>query len=397
MWAQIESNRRRSAVLIVLLAAVLGGLGAAIGYLFSPNGSAAFIGVGVALIVWAVMLMTSLAGGEKILLATAGAREVSAEELPQLHNLVEEMQIASGLSVKPKVYLMDTLSPNAFAVGLKPERSAVAVTSGLMGRLNRDELQAVIAHEIAHLKNRDSMFMTLAGGTVGAVVIIADIFLRGVLYGGGRSRSSKDNQGQAILMVVALVLAILAPVLAQLLYFACSRRREYLADACAAQYTRYPEALASALEKIAKGQTTPLNTSRALTPLFIVPPRAAFGRGGLFSTHPPAEDRIRILRSMGGMASIAAYEQAYQSIHKGKGVIGSSNMADSVDTASRPASALAGPPPIRAMREARDAAHRAQGFKPIDCSCGVRLKVPPDWTESQARCPRCGTHHPVQR
>ncbi|MCX7008783.1 MAG: M48 family metalloprotease [Kiritimatiellaeota bacterium] len=213
MWELIQSNRRKSAALIVILALVLAALGLSIGWSIAGE-EGGFFGVAVAMIIWIVMLLANFAAGESILLAAAGGREVTHNDAPQLFNVVEEMKIASGLPAMPKVYIIDNPAPNAFAVGLNSERAAVAVTSGLLARLTRDELQGVVAHELGHIKNRDTMFMTLAGVTVGAVILLADLYLRGMRFGGGRSRSSSDRgggQAAAIMMVIALVLAILDP------------------------------------------------------------------------------------------------------------------------------------------------------------------------------------------
>ncbi|MFH0878190.1 MAG: M48 family metallopeptidase, partial [Lentisphaerota bacterium] len=324
MWDLIHSNRRKSLIMVTLLAAVLMLMGYAIGGSLDPKAGGVF-GVLVALAVWFIMMAVSLAGGEKILLASAGAREVQHDDAPQLYNIVEEMKIASGLPAMPRVYIIDSEVPNAFAVGLKPERAAVAVTTGLLARLNRDELQGVVAHELGHISNRDTLFMTLGGVTVGAVIILADIYLRGIIYGGGRGRrSSSKGEGQAaaIMAILALVAAVLAPLLAQLLYFACSRRREYLADASAAQFTRFPDGLASALEKISGSQGQALKVNRAVAPMFIVNPLAAAGSASSwFSTHPSTPDRIKVLRGMAKDSSLTAYEESYRALHQ-QGVVG---------------------------------------------------------------------------
>ena len=218
------------------------------------------------------------------------------------------MRIAASLPAMPSVFIIDTPVPNAFAVGLNPERACVAVTVGLLERLNRDELQGVIAHELGHISNRDTLFMTLAGVTLGAIVLLADAGMRMMFWGGGRRRSSsssgKGGGAAAILMIAALVLAILAPILARLLYFACSRQREYLADASAAQYTRYPAGLANALRKIAlqqDPQKIPVN--RVVAPMYAINPLAAAGSASIFGTHPPTEERIRRLMEMQGGAA----------------------------------------------------------------------------------------------
>ncbi|HOW97045.1 MAG TPA: M48 family metallopeptidase [Kiritimatiellia bacterium] len=396
MWETIQSNKRKSAVMIVLLATVLMFVGYALGAALDP--AAGVLGVLAAMVIWVVLTLTAFAGGEKMLLASAGAREVSREQAPQLYNLVEEMKIASGLPAMPRIFIMDSDVPNAFAVGLKPERAAVAVTTGLMARLNRDELQGVIAHEIGHISNRDTLFMTLAGVMVGAIVILADVFRRSLWYGGGRRRSSsssKGGQAQAVIAIVAIVVAILAPILARLLYFACSRKREYLADASSAQFTRYPEGLASALDKISQFKPGALKVNQAVSPMFIINPLAATGGGlSLFSTHPPTADRIRVLRGMGKSASLAAYEEAFRAAHKGSGVIASRDLGASVEAAAREGAAGAADPAAQ-WRSARDLLHQVNRFLVLPCACGLKIKLPPDFKDSSVTCPRCGTKHEV--
>ncbi len=396
MWESIQSNKRKSVALLVLLALVLAALGGAIGYYLQPQypEDGIFYGVLAAMIVWIVMLLISTAGGERILLATAGAREVKHNDAPQLFNIVEEMKIASGLPAMPRVFIIDNHVPNAFAVGLKPERAAVAVTTGLMSKLNRDELQGVIAHEIGHIANRDTLFMTMAGVTVGAVIIIADLFLRGLFYsslaGGRRRSSSRDGgQGQIIILVVSIALAILAPLLAQILYFATSRKREYLADASAAQFTRYPEGLASALEKITAGQSKEYKKSRALAPMYIVNPMAASGKAvGLFSTHPPTEDRIRVLRGMTSGSSLAEYEKVFRTLHKEAGVIGPNNLKASQEKGIRQPQAEIHDPK-KSLRDVKDILHKAAGYGLLTCVCGIKMKIPPNFEHKKVRCPRC--------
>ncbi len=395
MWDLIQANRRKSVLLLVLLATVLVGLGYFAGYFWDPRGGQLF-GVLVALVIWVVMMLSAFGGGERILLATAGAREVKPEDAPQLYNILEEMKIASGLSAMPRLFIIDSAEPNAFAVGLKPERSAVAVTTGLLARLNRDELQGVIGHEVAHINNRDTLFMTLAGVTVGAVVILADLFLRGLWFSSGRRRRSRDEGQLALIMlIIAIVLAILAPLLAQLIYFACSRKREYMADACSAQYTRYPEGLASALEKIASAPLRIREVNRVLAPMYIVNPLAARGRkaAGLFSTHPPVEERIRILRSMGGDSSLAAYEEAYRKLRK-EPLVAAAALRGIQPLETR-AATMEAADERQQWRAARDLLHRVDGYRTIACGCGMRIKVPAGFT-GRLKCPRCGRELPVK-
>lgn len=399
MWEAIQANKRKSALLIMVLASVLLFLGYAIGGSFDPK-SGGVLGVLVAMAVWVVLVLASVGGGEKILLATTGAHEVTHDSAPQVFNIVEEMKIASGLPAMPRVYIIDSDVPNAFAVGLNPKRAAVAVTTGLLARLDRDELQGVIGHEIGHISNRDTLFMTLAGVTMGSIIILADFYLRGMYFGmGNRSRNSSKGGGQAaaIMFVIALLFAILAPILAQLLYFACSRKREYLADASSAQFTRYPEGLASALLKISSFQGKGLKVNKAVAPMFTVNPLSAAGsRSSIFSSHPPTEDRIRVLRGMGKGSSLAAYEEAFRETHKNRSVLGARNLTNSVENGIRePAAAGTKPEAAKQWRSVQDLLHKVNQYATIACACGLNIKLPPAFDQKSVVCPRCGMSHPV--
>jgi heat shock protein HtpX len=228
------------------------------------------------------------------------AKRIEKKDAPQLFNVVEELSIAAGLPM-PAVYVIDDTAPNAFATGRDPEHSSVAITTGLMQKLNRDELQGVMAHELSHVGNRDILFATMVGILVGSIALLSDFFLRSLWLGGGRRRKkSGGGQADAIIMVIGLVFAILAPVFAKLLQLAVSRQREYLADATAAKITRYPEGLASALEKIAGDKEVLEVANRATQHLYIVNPIKPFEKRakGLLSTHPPIEERVARLRAM---------------------------------------------------------------------------------------------------
>jgi len=280
----------------------------------------------------------------------------------------------------------------------------VAITSGLLQKLNRDELQGVIGHEIAHIKNRDVLLMAISGVLLGTIVILAWYATRFMFFGGmGRSRrssSSGGSGGQIIVLVVAIVLIILAPILAQLIYFAISRKREYMADASSALYTRYPEGLASALEKIAASTTQLKSANQATAPMYVMNPFRKEKRpaSNLTSTHPPISERIRFLRSMAG-ASFADYEQVYQQVHGvGRGVIPASALALSHPTSLRPAEAEAAPQEpnkIEKARETSDLMWRLGNYKTITCDCGTKLRVPPRFKEPAVRCPHCGRINPV--
>ncbi|MFW6189022.1 MAG: M48 family metallopeptidase [Planctomycetota bacterium] len=394
MWEAIAANKRRSRVLIVVLAALLVGLGYLIGEVAHPG--AGVIGAAAAGGLWAVLWIVAAARGRKILLGSVGAREIGHDDSPVLFNVVEEMTIAAGLPKPPKVFIIDNDAPNAFAVGGE-EESAVAVTTGLLMRLNRDELQGVIAHEIGHITNADTRFMTLAGVMVAAIVIVGDVFLRSMFYAGrGRRRSSGRGKGggAAILLVVALVFAVLAPIVAHLLYFACSRKREFLADACSARFTRYPPGLAGALEKISAASGKMKKVNRAVAPMFTVNPLKASGAHSLWSTHPPTAERISVLRAMGGRAAYADYESAYREV-SGKGLIGKRTLAEDEPTSAREPSAGPEKGGLEKAREALDILHRVNGYLFLSCVCGLKTKVPPSYERDRIRCPRCGRAVPI--
>ena len=367
------------------------------GYI-NPGG---FIGAGVAVVVWLIMALVALFGGDSVLLRTAGAYRVEKENAPQLWNVVEEMTIASSLGAMPRVYIIEDDAPNAFAVGRNPEKAAVAVTSGLLKRLTRDELQGVIAHEIGHIRNLDVRFMTLAAVMVGSIVLLSEVFMYYLWFGGGRRSSSRRGGGQAqiILLVVGILAAILAPVVARMLYFACSRRREYLADASAAQFTRFPDGLASALETIAAQPRAEKKVSRTMAPLYIINPLQSRAAVGMFSTHPPTHERVKILRSMGGRAGLNDYEEAYRKVHGakthciGKGTLGASERIDARAPTPEPKSSKE--QAIKRAREVVGVLDHLAGFIPIACACGVNLKLPPLFSRAFLLCPRCGKKHDV--
>jgi heat shock protein HtpX len=231
------------------MGALLVVIGYFLGLYFFDN---AFAGLLIAILVWAVLSLIGYFQGDSILLSMSRAKKIKRDDHPRLYNIVEEMKIASGLEKMPNIYIIDDPALNAFATGRDPNRASVAITSGLLQKLNRDELQGVIAHEISHVKNRDVLLMSLCSILLGTIVILAwygsRIMIFGSMTGSRRSSSSGGGgQGQAIILIISLVFMILAPIMAQLIYFAISRKREYLADASAALYTRYPEGLASAL------------------------------------------------------------------------------------------------------------------------------------------------------
>ena len=235
---------------------------------------------------------------DKIVLRMSGARQISKNEHRDLWNIVENLSITAGLPM-PKVYIIADRAPNAFATGRDPKHSAVAVTSGLLEILNRTELEGVIAHELSHIGNRDILISTIVVVLVGFVTLLSDFFLRWSFWGGG-SNDSRDGRIQLIMMIAGIALAVLAPIVATLIQLAISRKREFLADASGALLTRYPEGLASALEKISASGIQMKRANHATAHLYIANPffgrKAAGFLGKLFLTHPPIEERVRVLR-----------------------------------------------------------------------------------------------------
>jgi heat shock protein HtpX len=361
-------------------------------------------GLFIALIIWIIMSLVAYFQGDSIFLALSKARKIKKEDHPRLYNIVEEMTIASGLQKVPDIYIIDDTALNAFATGRNPEKAAIAVTSGLLQTLNRDELQGVIAHEISHVVNRDVLLMAMCGVLLGSIVILSFIGTRAMFFSsmtGGRrsSRSGGGGQAQAIIMIIALVLMILAPIAAQLIYFAISRKREYLADASAALYTRYPEGLASALEKIS-GSTKQLESAnQATAPMYIMNPfrKKGMAASNLSSTHPPISERIRILRAMAG-ASYNDYNEAYGQVHHDRGIVSTTSVNDIGTVGLREASAQAElePDKITRTRETSDLMWRLNKYRTIDCECGDKLKIPPNYKGSSVKCPHCGRTHSLK-
>ncbi|MBD3234221.1 MAG: M48 family metalloprotease [candidate division Zixibacteria bacterium] len=403
MWELIRANKRKSFILISLMGTVLLLLGYVIGEFYSPG--AGFGGMAIAFFVWAGLALLSYYSGDSILLMASKAKEVTHEVHPQLYNVVEEMKIAANLPKMPKIYIINEEAPNAFATGRSPDKAAVAVTAGLLSRLNRDELQGVIAHEIAHINNRDILYVTMSGVMLGAVVLISQVFLRSLWFTGGHSRRyrSRDRNGggqaQMIMMVVAIAFAILAPIMAQLLYFALSRKREYLADATGARLTRYPEGLASALEKISKGNMQMKSANKVTAPMYIINPLADVKKqfSSWTSTHPPTEERIRILRNMMHGVNYKDYQDAYSKI-KGKSdnVIPASGLKDQerIDTRTegQPAEKT---DDKKQKRDLGDLMRKLDQYAFIACACGLRMKVPPEYKKDKVKCPRCGKDNKV--
>ena len=303
-------NRRNTMVLLAALTVLAALLGYLIGWVLETEASDAVPlvskgGVAAAGLLAAVSVgwsAISLAFGDKMVLAMANAKQIDKADAPQLYNVVEEMAIAAGVPM-PKVMVLETDALNAFATGNKPGNGTIAVTRGLLNSLNRDELQGVVAHEMAHLANLDTRYMVVVGVTVGLIALVCDMLLRNLAWGRGNRSSSSDKKGggAAILIILLIVVAILAPIAAKFVQMAVSRQREYLADATSVQFTRNPNGLISALGKLAEKAEPFPGVSRATQHLFIVNPVQTFTAksSALLATHPDIADRIARLRNLG--------------------------------------------------------------------------------------------------
>ena len=401
MWQQIRSNQTRSVFLVIGMGLLLALLGYFLGLYFFGSGTG---GLFIALIIWGIMSLVGYFQGDNILLTVSRARKIAPDDHPRLYNVVEEMKIASGLNKMPDIYIIDDPALNAFATGRDPKRATVAVTSGLLQKLNRDELQGVVGHEMAHVKNRDVLLMAMCAVLLGTIVVLAWYASRFLIFGGmGRTRRSSSSgggsAGQIIILAVAIILMILAPILAQLIYLAVSRRREYLADASSALYTRYPEGLASALEKIAASTDRLKSANKATAPMYIINPfrKQGMSADNLTSTHPPISERIRILRAMAG-ASYEDYSTAYQQVlHIDKVFIPAAAVAAAGTVALRAAQPEA-PEKLEEVQRARETSNlmwNLNDYKTITCKCGTKLRLPPHFKLSPVRCPHCGRMNPV--
>ncbi len=309
-YQQIAANRRRSLLLVFVISALLAVFGFVIGFAVSGSWQGGTVAVVIALVIALLMTSISYFAGDSIVLASSGAKEVSEQSAPQLMNIVREMAIAANLPM-PKVYVINDTAPNAFATGRDPKHSSVAVTTGLLDKLDREELQGVLAHEFSHVRNLDIRFALLVAVLVGSIALLADFFLRFTMFGGlsgGRSnRRDSGGGGLVIVMiVVGLILSIIAPIIARAVQLAVSRQREYLADASSVELTRNPYGLERALAKIGADQEVLEVANRATQHLYIVNPIKKFEAraSSLTATHPPIVDRINRLRALTGQAPV---------------------------------------------------------------------------------------------
>jgi heat shock protein HtpX len=295
IYEAVTANRWRTIALVTVFTGIITALGFAVGEVFAPGSGLAMVPAALGLS--GVSATASYFAGDKLVLAQSHARELTANEEPQLRNIVETLSIGLGID-PPRIHLIDDSAPNAFATGRDPKHASIAVTRGLLDKLDRTETEGVIAHELSHVVNRDIRVMLLVTVLVGTVALLSDWMLRSFAWGG--SRRGRDRGGGGLVLAIALVLAVLTPIVATLIHLAVSRQREYLADASGALLTRYPPGLASALRKIAADKEALEVANKATASLYIANPLKDAPRAldGLFDTHPPIAERIRRLESM---------------------------------------------------------------------------------------------------
>jgi heat shock protein HtpX len=314
-YNQIAANKRNSFLLTLVVVVLFALLGFSIGYAIGGDVASALFVMVIALVVAALLSAGSYFSGDALVLAASSAREVDSTSAPQLLNVVQEMAIAANVPM-PKVYVIDDTAPNAFATGRDPQHASVAITTGLLEKLDREELQGVMGHELSHVRNYDIRFALLVGVLVGSIALLADFFLRFTFWGGARrSRRDGDSGGnglQAIFFVVAIVLAILAPIASRLVQLAVNRQREYLADASSVELTRNPHGIERALAKISADPEVLEVANRATQHMYFTNPIKKFEERskGLFSTHPATVDRINRLRKLTGEGPLDAAESA---------------------------------------------------------------------------------------
>ncbi len=299
----IAKNKRNSFLLIAGFMVLFVGMGLLIGYVWGGgNMTFSWVIAGVAAFVAFTLTLISFYGGSSAILMMSQAKQIKKADDPQLFNVVEELSLAAGMPM-PKVYLINDTAMNAFATGRNPQKGVVAITIGLRAKLTRDELQGVIAHELSHIRNYDILFAMLMAVMVGTLVMLCDVFLRSMWWGAGsrRRRSNKDSgAGQLIVVIIAIVLAILAPILTRIIQMAMSRQREYLADAGSVELTRNPDGLTGALVKLSGDVEVLEVANRATASMYFVQPIKKFETRarGMFDTHPPVDERIKRLKSL---------------------------------------------------------------------------------------------------
>jgi heat shock protein HtpX len=306
-YKQISQNKRRSILLVLLIGLILCVLGYVAGYYFTGDAAGAFLFIPLSVAVTGVLAAGAYFSGDSLILGASRAHEVSEQDAPELVHVVRELSLAANVP-EPRVYLIDDSAPNAFATGRDPQHASVAVTTGLLEKLDREELQGVLGHELSHVQNYDIRFSLLVGVMVGSIALLADVIARSAFWGGmSRGGRRRDGGGAgAIILVVGLIVAILAPLFARLVQMAVNRQREYLADATSVELTRNPYGLERALAKISSDQEPLEVANRATQHLYIVNPIKKLDSSamGLFSTHPAIVDRINRLRRLTGQPEL---------------------------------------------------------------------------------------------
>jgi heat shock protein HtpX len=315
-YSEKSANVRNSAFLVVVLLVILGVFGGAIGYALTGSRAGAAGAIVIAVVIGSITSVASYFYGDKLVLAASSAKPVTEEQAPQLFNVIRELTIAAGIPM-PAVYIIDDNAMNAFATGRDPNHSSIAITTGLLNVMNREELQGVLGHELSHVRNFDIRFSLLVGVLVGSVALLSSFFLRYTFwFGGGRRSNNNDNNGggalQLIIFVVAIVLAVLAPIFTKLVQLAVSRQREYLADASSVELTRNPHGIEQALAKIAGDKEVLEVANRATQHLYFTNPIKKFEQrsSSMFSTHPAIVDRINRLRQLTGDPPLVAADVA---------------------------------------------------------------------------------------
>jgi heat shock protein HtpX len=421
MWELIRSNKRKCIVAAILLLIILLILIYATGfiiyifYIFAYSTFNVNIGIDtfhsqysiicliVALLTWLIWTIIVSLYADDIILKVSKVVPAPKEFFPRLYNIVEEMKIAAGLSRMPNIYLMVDSAPNAFATGVRDNKMSIVVTTGLLEIMNRDELQGVIAHEMSHIYNKDSRFMVFVSTLVGSIFIVTDILIRYYLAqdssSDNRRYSSEDEDGgDAIIgLVITLVIipsflfVISSRIIAYFSYFYMPKKREYLADAMAVQLTRYPEGLASALEKTSKTVENLVRVSPITAPIFFVNPikRKNEKLSDISRTHPPISKRIEILRKMGGYADYKTYDLAHRQVTNKKKIIPVSTLGKSKKIPVIKPSVTEGLFTEGAKKYIYKYLYAFSEHKFITCSCGLKVIVPPD-SKSITICPKCG-------
>ena len=414
MWELIRQNRRKSLFVLFLMFILMESFSILIFCMFDsrPDTNPAMIAAGAlfGFVVWAVQALVAYFFGDRIVLNFNQAVLVDKDNYPRLFNVVEEMRIAGALPYMPEIYLVEDKGLNAFATGIRQEKSAICITRGLYEALNRDELQGVVAHEMSHILNRDVLFMTFAGVMLGTITMLSNMVIRGGFTLGKKSDDGESSgkkrgigvRGNPAIILIVIAFAILAPILAKLFYFTISRKREFLADASAARLTRYPEGLASALEKISNKSWVSFS-NRITSPMFIISPEpAGLFTSGIFSdsTHPPVSERIMILRKLqnGGSISLSDYRKIYLSNVKGRDFFPDSAKNDTGSVSVRAASPDEAPAvqhPEEHIVEFIGDSTPSDLFKSelgIDPEAAQEfvytIQKPDDW--ESFRCPACG-------